>query len=229
MPSMTSRTPRFEALVFDAYGTLFDVQALAAQAEAMLPGHGVQLVNLWRSKQLEYTWLASLMERHEDFAAITEKALDYALAALVLPLDADGRRVLAAAWRALPVFDDAAPALARLAPRPRWILSNGSEAMLAPLLAQSTIANAIDGVLSVDRAGIYKPSPRVYALACERLGLPPQAIGFVSANAWDAAGAKACGFVTFWINRHDLPAQRLGAAPDHVVGSLDEVATLAGA
>jgi 2-haloacid dehalogenase len=212
-----------DAFAFDAYGTLFDVHSVIALGERLAPGHGAALSNLWRAKQLEYTWLTSLMERRLDFAEVTSRALDYALAALVLPLDAAARRQLVDAWLALTPYPDAAETLARLAPRPRWILSNGTLAMLQPLVAGSGLEAHIDGVLSVDDAGIYKPSPRVYRLATDRLGLPASRIGFVSANAWDAIGAKAFGFTVWWINRAGVPVDRHGPAPDHVVGSLSEV------
>ena len=211
-----------DAYVFDAYGTLFDVHSVMALAERMAPGHGAALSQLWRAKQLEYTWLGSLMERRHDFRAVTAEALDYAAAALVLPLDEAQKRALCDAWLDLAPFPDASATLARLHPAPRWILSNGTRDMLDPLVARSGLA--VDGVLSVDAAGVYKPSPRVYRLATEALGLPPHRIGFVSANGWDATGAKACGFIVWWINRAGLPIDRHGPAPDHVVGSLAEVA-----
>jgi 2-haloacid dehalogenase len=211
------------AFVFDAYGTLFDPLSVAARAEALLPGHGADLAKLWRTKQLEYTWLGSLMEARSDFLRVTEQALDYALAALALPLDATARRHLVDAWRDLAPYPDVVPALARLAPRPRWILSNGTLAMLEPLVESSGLRPHLDGVLSVDAVDVYKPSPRVYALACERLALPPSRIGFVSSNGWDASGAKACGFSVWWVNRAGLPVERHGPAPDAIVGTLDEI------
>lgn len=212
------------AFVFDAYGTLFDPQSIAARAEALLPGHGADLARLWRTKQLEYTWLGALMEARSDFAEVTRQALDYALAALALPLDDAGRRALLDGWLELAPYADAEPALRRLAGRPRWILSNGTLGMLEPLVAASGLRAHLDGVLSVDAVGTYKPSPRVYALACSRLRLAPARIAFVSSNGWDATGAKAFGFTTWWINRSELPIERHGPAPDHVVGALDEVA-----
>ncbi len=190
----------------------------------MLPGHGADLAKLWRTKQVEYTWLGSLMEARGDFAAVTRQALDYALAALALPLDDAGRTSLIDGWLALAPYAEAERALARLAPRPRWILSNGTSAMLEPLVAASALAPHVDGILSVDEVDVYKPSPRVYALAGDRLGLPASRIGFVSSNGWDATGAKAFGFEVWWVNRAGLPIERHGPAPDHVVGSLDEVA-----
>jgi 2-haloacid dehalogenase len=211
------------AFVFDAYGTLFDVHSVASLGERLAPGHGAALSQLWRTKQLEYTWLGSLMERRLDFAAVTARALDYAIAALALPLDDSARTRLVAAWLDLAPYPDALATLQRLAPRPRWILSNGTLPMLEPLCERSGIARQLDGILSVDEAGIYKPSPRVYALATARLGLAADRIGFVSANGWDAVGAKAFGFTVWWINRAGNPVDRHGPAPDHVIGALAEI------
>jgi len=216
-----------EAFVFDAYGTLFDVHSLATLAEALAPGQGHALSQLWRAKQVEYTWLTSLMATparpREDFAAITAHALDYAVSALIAPLDSEARGRLIEAYRMLTPYSDARDTLERLAPRRRIILSNGTRAMLDPLVAASGLAPHLDAVISVDEAGIYKPSPAVYQLAVDRLGLPPGRIGFVSANGWDAAGAKAFGFTTFWINRMSMPAERHAPDPDHTVASLRDV------
>jgi len=212
-----------QAFVFDAYGTLFDVHSVAGLAERLAPGHGAAISNLWRTKQLEYTWLGSLMERRSDFAAVTEQALDYALSALLLPLGAEARAELIEAWLDLKPYPDAIATLSRLAPRPRWILSNGTRSMLDPLIERSGVGAHLAGVMTVDEAGVYKPSPRVYALATNRLQLAPSQIGFVSANAWDAVGAKACGFTVWWINRAGLPIDRHGPAPDSIIGELSEV------
>ena len=219
-----------DALVFDAYGTLFDVHSVTGLAEELAPGRGTALSQLWRTKQLEYTWLGSLMASpalpRSDFAAVTEQALDFALSALAIDLDGAGRARLQEAYLGLAPFADAAPTLSRLAPRPRWILSNGTLAMLEPLVRSTGLAPLLDGVLSVDAAGIYKPSPRVYQLAVERLLLPPSRIGFVSSNCWDAVGAKAFGFTTFWINRSAAPVDRHGPAPDRVMGTLADLPLL---
>jgi len=229
---MSAATPplNVDALVFDAYGTLFDVHSIAVAAERLLPGKATALSQLWRSRQLEYTWLQSLMAApacpREDFATVTAKALDYAVEALHLTLHAAGRAELLAAYLTLSPFADVRPTLAGLAPRPRWILSNGTLAMLEPLVRNAGLAGDIDGVLSVDAAGIYKPSPRVYQLAVDHLRLPPRRIGFVSSNGWDAIGAMAFGFTTFWINRTGAPVDRHGPAPDRVIGSLADLPAL---
>lgn len=242
----------FDAFVFDAYGTLFDVHSIAALAEALAPGQGHALSQTWRAKQIQYTWLTSLMNppvasagehrsaQHPDlrstaparpradFASITAHALDYAVSALLAPIDAQGRQQLLDAYLALRPFPDAAQTLQRLAPRRRIILSNGTAAMLQPLVASSGLEPLVDDVLSVDAAGIFKPSPRTYQLAADALALPPERIVFVSANGWDAAGAKAFGFTTFWINRDGLPVERHAPEPDYIVASLADVANIAG-
>ncbi len=219
-----------DALVFDAYGTLFDVQSVGASAEALFPGRGAALAQLWRNKQLEYSWLQSLMQSptqpREDFAAITAHSLSYAAAALQLPLPSHARHRLLDAYLDLSPFPDAEPALAALAPRPRLILSNGTRAMLEPLAAATGLARHLDSILSVDEAGIYKPSPRVYQLAVDALKRPAARIGFVSSNAWDAIGAKAFGFTVFWINRAGAPADRHGPQPDRTISTLAELPTL---
>ena len=218
------------AFVFDAYGTLFDVHSVAALAEELAPGNGAALSRIWRTKQLEYTWLQSLMTtsrfRREDFAALTSHALDYAISSLILPLDDIARNRLLDAYQRLVPFPGTRDVLAALAPRPRWILSNGTRAMLEPLARFTGLDELLDGVLSVDDAGIYKPSPRVYQLAVDRLGLAPAEMAFVSSNGWDAAGAKAFGFTTFWINRDGFPTERHAPPPDFVLGSLPELVPL---
>jgi len=219
-----------DALVFDAYGTLFDVHSVTALAETLAPGRGTALSQLWRTKQLEYTWLTSLMTSQAvprpDFAAVTAKALDFALAALGITLASGDRSRLQGAYLTLAPFADVTAALARLAPRPRWILSNGTLAMLEPLVRSTGLDAHLDGVLSVDAAGVYKPSPRVYQLAVDRLRLPPARIGFVSSNGWDAIGAKAFGFTSFWINRASAPVDRHGPEPDRIISTLADLPPL---
>jgi len=219
-----------DAFVFDDYGTLFDVHSVGALADTLAPGQGHALAQLWRTRQVEYTWLTSLMATpdrpRDDFSRITAHALDYAVSALVAPIDAAGRQRLLDAYLTLTPFADAAATLERLAPRRRVVLSNGTLAMLEPLLAHSGLRPLLDGVLSVDAAGIFKPSPRTYQLAADALRLPPARIGFVSANGWDAAGAKAFGFTTFWINRMQMPVERHAPEPDYIVASLSDVATI---
>lgn len=223
----TSPMPRppLRALVFDAYGTLFDVHSVAELCDELWPGRGAALSQLWRAKQLEYTWLRSLMRRYADFSRVTGDALDYACAALGLALDDERRQRLLAAYRRLATFPEVGAALATLeASKIRLaILSNGSPAMLRPLVEHAGLGGLIGTVLSVHARKIYKPAPAVYRLAVEKLRAPAASIGFVSSNGWDACGAKSFGFHTFWINRTGAPVDALGAAPDHVIRSLDEL------
>jgi 2-haloacid dehalogenase len=219
-----------DALVFDAYGTLFDVHSVTALAETLAPGRGTALSQLWRTKQLEYTWLTALMispaAPRADFAAVTAQALDFALAALGIDLGAVDRTRLQDAYLTLAPFPDVPTTLGLLAPRPRWILSNGTPSMLDKLVRHTGLDAHLDGVLSVDLAGIYKPSPRVYQLALDRLRVPPQRIGFVSSNCWDAVGARAFGFTAVWINRTGAPADRHGPAPDRTISTLADLPPL---
>jgi len=211
--------------VFDAYGTLFDVHSVIALCDQLWPGKGVALSQLWRAKQLEYTWQRSLMRRYENFNSVTEAGLGYACAALGLQLDEERRRRLTDAYLALATFPEVGEALAGLkAMKLRLaILSNGSPAMLRPVVAHAGLRGLIGTVISVDQRKIYKPAPAVYRLAMERLRVPKAAIGFVSSNCWDACGAKSFGFHTFWINRSGAPVDELGVAPDHTIRSLEEL------
>lgn len=221
-----------DALVFDAYGTLFDVQSVVTLAERLFPGHGAALSQLWRTKQLEYTWLQSLMlsptQRREDFAALTAHALDYAAEALALSPQPSVRHRLLDAYLDLSPFPDVVPALSALSAMPRLILSNGTRPMLELLAASTGVAAHLDGILSVDAAGIYKPSPRVYQLAVEHLKLAPARIGFVSSNGWDVVGAKAFGLTAIWVSRAGAPLERHGPKPDAMIASLVELPALVG-
>jgi 2-haloacid dehalogenase len=230
MNANTAADPYVDAFVFDAYGTLFDVHSVEATAGRLFPGHGAALSQLWRTKQLEYTWLQSLMlsvhQRREDFAAITAHALDYAVEKLGLSLAASARHRLLDAYLDLAAFPDAEPTLAHLAPLPRIVLSNGTREMLEPLAAATGLAQHLDAILSVDAAGIYKPSPRTYQLAVDYLKVLPIRIGFVSSNGWDVAGGKAFGFTAIWVNRAGAPVEQHGPKPDAVVTSLTELPAL---
>jgi 2-haloacid dehalogenase len=220
--------PPLRALVFDAYGTLFDVHSVVALCEELWPGKGASLSQMWRTKQLEYTWQRSLMRRYENFGRVTLAALRYACEALGLPLDEERCRRLTGAYLRLAAFSEAPAALAELKAMKLKlaILSNGSPAMLRPLVANAGLRGLVGSVISVDQRKIYKPSPDVYRLAVGRLRVPKAAIGFVSSNCWDACGAKSFGFRVFWINRAGAPLDELGAAPDHTIRSLDQLPAL---
>ncbi len=210
------------ALVFDAYGTLFDVHAVVQRCDAFWPGRGAALSQLWRAKQLEWTWQRSLMRRYVPFSQVTLDALRYACEALGLACGAEQADALMAEYRRLATYPDVADALVRLRPgRKLAILTNGSPDMIEPLVAHHGLR--FDAVLSVDELAVYKPAPEVYALAVRRLGVAATDIGFVSSNGWDALGAKSFGFRAWWINRAGAPLDRLDARPDGLLRGLGEL------
>ena len=208
-------------LVFDAYGTLFDPLSVRARCDQLWPGKGEALSQLWRAKQLEYTWLRSLMRRYAPFSQVTKEALEFSCAALSLPLKPENLEALMGEYLRLALYPDVAKSMQRFKSRKCAILSNGSPDMLDPLVAQSGLE--FDAVLSVDALKVYKPTPEVYDLVVKELKEPREQVAFVSSNCWDALGAKSFGFTVYWINRAGAPVDRLGWQPDHVVKSLDEV------
>ncbi len=227
-----AQQPTIRALVFDAYGTLFDVHSVVTTCERLFPGKGTALSQAWRVKQLEYTWLRNSMQRHVDFNTVTQDALRVVCETLALRYTDAALDELNHAYRTLQPFADAKSALATLSaasgkssPGPKLaVLSNGAPDMLSAVVKHSGFDKLLDEVLSVEEVGVFKPDPRVYQFAVDRLRISKNQIGFVSSNGWDAAGAKAYGFNVFWINRSSAPVERLGFMPDYVVKSLDEVA-----
>jgi 2-haloacid dehalogenase len=217
------------ACVFDAYGTIFDVAAAARRCRTTLGEKADPLAALWRSKQLEYSWLRSLMGRHADFWQVTGEALDYAMEALAID-DAPLRARLMDLYREVDAYPDARATLAALrrAGRPAAILSNGSPDMLGAAVTAAGIGTLLDHVLSIEELGLYKPRPEVYALAVERLGVPAGGICFVSSNGWDVAGAAAFGFKAVWVNRAGAPRERLPAGPVAEITGLDALPGLLG-
>lgn len=213
-----------KAFVFDAYGTLFDVHSVVTEADRRFPGRGAELSRLWRQKQLEYTWLRSLMGRYADFETVTRDALGHACEALGLPADPAALESLMAAYRRLSPHAEVPATLAGLAPRPRIILSNGSPAMLEAAVHHAGLDRLLDATLSVDPLRVFKPAPVVYQLAVDHLGVSAPEIAFVSSNYWDAAGAASFGFRVFWINRTGQVPDRLGFAPATVLTRLDQLA-----
>jgi 2-haloacid dehalogenase len=213
-----------KALAFDAYGTIFDVHSVIALCEELFPGRGSALSQLWRTKQLEYTWLRSLMNTYEDFWQITEAGLTFACESLSLPLTDDKRARLMDAYLHLSPYPDVAPALQRLRHLPLAILSNGAPRMLHDVVANAKLSAAFKHLLSVDSVKIFKPHASVYQLAVDTFSVAPQEIGFVSSNGWDIAGAAHFGFRTFWINRGKQPIEGLGSQPYRVVSTLHDVA-----
>ncbi len=211
------------ALVFDAYGTLFDVQSIGTACEWLFPGRGADLSRLWRTKQLEYTWLRSLMGRYTEFEAITRDALGIACRTLGLELTQSDAILLMEGYRQLQLFPEVKDALAALHGRKLAILSNGSPAMLNALVEHAGMFKLFHAVISVDELKMFKPHPSVYGLATQYLGVNANEIGFVSSNFWDVSGASSFGFRTFWINRNNSQPDALGFEPVAVVRRLDEL------
>ncbi len=212
------------ACVFDAYGTLVDFNSAVERSRDRLGDKADALGALWRRKQLEYTWLRSLMDRYEDFWRVTGDALDYSLAALGID-DAALRDDLMALYRNIEPYPDAIATLETLkrAGMRTAILSNGSPEMLAAAAESAGLAGLLDDLISVHAAGIYKPHASVYQLAVDRIGVAAGRICFQSANAWDIAGAAAFGFHAVWINRAAQPTERL---PDGPAAELESLAGL---
>jgi len=208
--------------VFDAYGTLFDVHSVV-EAGREITSDPAALSTTWRQKQLEYTWLRALMGTYADFWVVTEAALRYSIRRLGLSATEAQVRRLMDAYLSLACFPEVQAALGRLAGRPRAVLSNGSPGMLAAAVTASALTALLEHVISVDRVKTYKPSPLVYALGPQILGIAAGELLFVSSNGWDVAGAKSFGYQVAWCNRTGAPEEALGVSPDLVVGSLDKL------
>lgn len=217
------------ACVFDAYGTLFDFASAAARCQEDLGPVADRLTGIWRDKQLQYTWLRTVQGRHVDFWQVTGDALDFACETLGIdnrPL----RERLMSLYLSLEAFPEVPAMLEDLkaAGIQTAILSNGSPRMLEALVDHAGIKAHLDLVLSVEDAGVFKPDPRVYKMAVERLAQSPDAISFQSSNAWDAYAASAFGMQVVWCNRYGQMRERLPGAPDREVRSLAELPRLVG-
>lgn len=210
--------------VFDAYGTIFDLACRLGRASAVLGDDAGPVLALWRQKQLEYTWLRTLMNRFVSFDRVTEEALDFALHARDR-YDPELARVLLDGFVHLTAYDDVAPALRQLRSLGHTcaILSNGTPASLASALQSSGLEEVMSHVWSASSVQRFKPDPRVYQLASDGLGLRPSQVIFVSANAWDAAGAAAFGFRAFWLNRTGGMKERLGSDAPRELSSLEQL------
>jgi 2-haloacid dehalogenase len=225
---------KIKACVFDAYGTLFDVAAAARDAAAE-PGHEAlaetwpALAADWRRKQLEYSWLRAVTGEHRDFWRVTKDGLDWAMAAQGLRGDSALRdRLLALYWE-LTAYPEVPEVLRKLrhAGLPTAILSNGSPEMLEAAVASAGIEALLDDILSVERVGVFKPSPKVYELATTRFDCARDEVLFVSSNGWDAACAARFGFITAWINRAGEPMDRLGHPPHEELPDLTMIPAMA--
>lgn len=214
------------AIVFDAYGTLFDVSSVETECDRLFPGRGKELSQTWRQKQLEYSWLRSLMNRYVDFDQVTSEALTYSLQKMGLSFDEQLVRHLSNLYLALPPHPEVPQALSRFLPRRLVILSNGTKRSLTAVVDANGLWDRIGKVLSADASKIFKPYPSVYQLAVDELQLPKEQILFVSSNGWDVAGAKSFGFHVAWVNRTGQPLEQLGQQPDVMVKDLLELSGL---
>ncbi|MDD1520267.1 MULTISPECIES: haloacid dehalogenase type II [Bradyrhizobium] len=209
-----------KAVVFDAYGTLYDIQSVADVTEDAFPGYGEIITQVWRIKQLEYTWLRSLMQRYQDFDAVTRDSLAYTLRVLGLAYENETFERVIGKYLHLDLYPDAADTLAALRPRKLAILSNGSPDMLDALVRNSGLDALLDATISVDAKKIFKPSPQAYELIGEVLGTAPDEVLFVSSNPWDAAGAKSFGLKVAWIERVTPEAMALACVETELVAPL---------
>jgi len=215
------------ACIFDAYGTLFDLINPVAARAAKVGDKAGPLSELWRRKQLEYSWLRTLMGQHADFWKVTGDALDYAMAALEIE-DAVLRADLMELYLSIPTYPEVPGVLAALKKRKikTGVLSNGAPVMLTSAVNCAKITPLLDVVFSVEDVGVFKPDARVYQMAVDRLKLAPEDIAFFSSNAWDIAGAASFGFKAVWCNRGGAPRERLPGEPVAEIGNLADALSL---
>jgi 2-haloacid dehalogenase len=209
-----------QAVVFDAYGTLYDIQSVAAVTEEAFPGYGEIITQIWRIKQLEYTWLRSLMRRYEDLSVITRDSLAYTIRVLGLKHDAAAFERIMDRYLHLDLYPDVLATLGALKGRKLAILSNGSTAMLNALVRNSGLDRVLDATISIDSRTIFKPAPDAYTLIETTLGVPPAEVLFVSSNPWDACGAKSFGLNVAWIERVTPEAIALACVKNDLVAPL---------
>ncbi|MDP9728558.1 haloacid dehalogenase type II [Alicyclobacillus tolerans] len=215
-----------EAVVFDAYGTLFDVHSVIDSCNKIFPEQGEQISQVWRQKQLEYTWLRALMKRYANFEDVNRDSLRFALNYLKLAYDEEIIETLVSAYLTLQHYPEVEQALQAFLPRRLFILSNGTESMLQAVVRHAGLETYFDDVLSVDPQQTYKPDPQVYQLAVSILDIPKKNILFVSSNGWDVAGSKEFGFTVGWINRQNKTIEELGVRPDYIVNNLLDLAKI---
>lgn len=224
------------AIIFDAYGTLFDVYSVGARAEQWFPGHGVALAQLWRTRQIDYSRLISLSDPHspegsryyKPFREVTRDALQYAAACLRLRLSAEQEQQLMTEYACLPAFSESLPVLTALHPlgMPLAILSNGDSDMLATTIRSAGMTGLFSHVLSACQVRRFKTAPEVYQLGVQALDMPAKDILFVSSNGWDVACAGWFGYTTLWVNRDGQPVEVLAGPPTHTGSNLRDVSTV---
>ena len=230
MPAeISSPLPGIGVCAFDAYGTLFDVNSAAGRLRAELGEKVDHLSAVWRTKQLEYSWLRSLMGQHADFWRVTGDALDFAMDEAGLDDDALRERLMSQ-YLSLDAYEDSRPVLDLLrgSGMKLCILSNGAPAMLDAATASAGLGTYLDAVLSIEEAGVFKPHPTAYQLVPDRFQVPKEAVCFVSSNGWDCAGAASFGFRVIWLNRADRTPERLPAKPATAIRELRALPSLLG-
>ena len=212
------------AYAFDAYGTLFDVHAAIGRHRGVIGKDADALSALWRVKQLEYSWIRTMMGRYKDFWTLTQEALDYALARFPSVDPAIRKDLLDAYWR-LEAYPDVAPALTRLrrAGHAIAIFTNGTQEMAEAAASASAVLPLVDMVVSIEKMQQFKTVPAVYQNLCTRLDMQPDEVCLVSSNRWDIAGGVAFGLGSIWVNRTDMPDEYFDARPDKIVTSLAEI------
>lgn len=216
--------PKIKAIAFDAF-PIFDPRPVFALAEQLFPGRGAELSNAWRTRQFEYQWLRALSGNYADFWQATEDGLMFAAESLKLDVTPDQRKQLMESYLGLKAWPDVPPALKSLksAGFRLAFLSNATQKILDSGIKNSRLEGIFEHVLSTDKIKTYKPDPRAYQMAIDAFGLKKEEILFVAFGGWDAAGAKTFGYTTYWVNRQNLPAERLGVSADAVGKNLDDL------
>ena len=212
-----------KVIVFDAYGTLFDVQSVIPACESLFPGNGSIISRLWRQKQLDYTWLRALMKRYENFEKVNMDALRFTLNQLGKPSTDEIVQKLVEEYLYLSPYPEVTEVLSSLSNLRLAILSNGTQDMLETLVNHASLTPMFEQILSVNRLQTYKPDPSVYNFAITQLSVEKDEVLFVSSNGWDVAGAKSFGFTVAWVNRAAKELEELGEGPDFIVSDLEEL------
>ncbi len=217
---MTSRIPSAKAIAFDVFGTLYDVNSVLETAAKTIPNADA-FVARWRAKQLEYSFLTTLMNRYENFWEITQRALTFTALSLNVNLDRRNRAALMDAWNNLKAYPEVADVLSSLRSKKKLaVLSNGNMAFLKTLLKNTNLQEAFDQILSAEEVSKYKPAPEVYNLAAKKLGVNLKDILMISSNSFDVIGSKAAGMKSCWVRRTQVPLDELGIRPDVEISDL---------
>lgn len=214
-----------QAIVFDAYGTLFDVHSVKEKCQSVFPGRGDEISPIWRNKQLEYSNLRSLMSRYRPFSQVTREALRYACKELGLSLDLEIEEQLMEAYLRLTAYEEVAGVLPKLAGKHLAILSNGSHDMLDPLVRRNDFEKYLE-IISVNDVKQFKPAPAAYSCVLDKFQVKREEVLFLSSNPWDICGAESFGFHTAWVNRKNGTMDQMGFEPDTVLKDLTELPEL---